>query len=253
MKKIIYIALFSLGIICSAQVGVNTDSPQTTLDINGDLNVSNAIYLNDSNRSAGTQYQFITSGGANEAAKWTDKKMPKDLEGSLSTSFINSFADRVGVQFDNNSAGDTVPYSENELLNHSAGWKEIPGVEVDFEINKTENKVNLFFQTMVQFTGESLGSFACGFFINDNPSNKQSFRLKGVRTDVMMIPSGSYKLFNINSVINNLPPDEYTIKFACIKRNISGNNKIAIGRPLTNVLNNDMTQSSLSISVLEAY
>lgn len=256
MKKIIYTLLFPIGIVCTAQVkgvGINTDKPQTTLDVNGDTNVSNSIYLNETNISAGNSLQFITSGGENEPASWTDKAMPQGMDLSLNASYMDSFVDKVGVEFNNASAGNTSPYFVNDILNPSVGWKEIPNLQVSFTISKEENRVNLFFQTMIQFTGSSLGSFACGFFVNDNLSNRTQFRLKGVRTDIMLTPSGSYKLFNINTVVRNLPPEDYTMKVACIKRNVSGTNVVAIGKPLTSALNADMSQSTLNISVLEAY
>lgn len=44
MKKLLFpILLF--GNIVFSQVGIETDTPQTTLDIDGDINVSGSIYI----------------------------------------------------------------------------------------------------------------------------------------------------------------------------------------------------------------
>lgn len=252
MKKLLFpILLF--GNIVFSQVGIETDTPQTTLDIDGDVNVSGSIYIGGENISAGNNNQLITSGGDSAAASWTDKTIPLGMDSSLNTSFMNSYKDSNGVEFDNSSAGHTEPYALNDLLDSSVGWKELTDLESQFTISKSENRVNLFFQTMVQFQGSSLASYACGYFINDDMTNRNNFRLKGVRTGIMLPPSGSFNIFNKNSTTINLAPETYTVKIACIKRNISGDNKISIGKPLTDDLNSYMSESTLNITVLEAY
>ncbi|HUH36150.1 MAG TPA: hypothetical protein VL022_09995 [Moheibacter sp.] len=255
-KHIIYLLPIFFMTLSQAQngrVGINTEKPQTTLDIAGDVNVSEAIYLNDKASSPGTLNQIITSGGANEAAAWTTKEIALGLDESLMMSSMDSFSDTQGLDFNNSSAGNTQPYNMDELLDPSKGWKELSGLKNDITIYKGENRVNLFFQTMVQFQGDNLASFGCGYFINDNMSNRNQFRLKAVRTDVMLPPTGSFKLFNMNTSIINLAPEAYTIKVACIKRNIGANQSVGIGKALTSALNVDMAQSSLNVIVLEAY
>lgn len=256
MKKTLLLSVFSLSIITFAQegkVGINTESPQTTLDINGDVNVSNSIYIGGDQISAGTNNQLITSGGENEPVSWTDKKIPFGMDDSFVTSYMNSLIDNNGAYFNNSSLGHTNPYSENDILSPNVGWKELPDLESQFTISKNENRLNLFFQTMVQFQGSTLASFACGYFINDDLQNRNNFRLKGVRTGVLHPPTNSFSLFNMNSTYINLAPETYTVKIACIKRNIDSDNQISIGRPLTNILNNSISQSSLNITVLESY
>ena len=103
MKKLLFpILLF--GNIVFSQVGIETDTPQTTLDINGDINVSGSIYIGGENISAGTNNQLITSGGDSAAASWTDKTIPLGMDSSLNTSFMNSYKDSNGVEFNNSSA-----------------------------------------------------------------------------------------------------------------------------------------------------
>lgn len=257
MKKYIIYTLMScfmtLGKAQNGRVGINTEKPQTTLDVAGDVNVSQSIYLNDIQPSAGGFNQIITSGGEAEAAAWTDKKIASGLDESLVMSYVDSFTDTKGLEFDGNSTGHTLPYSLNDVLDASKGWKELTGLTNKVTVYKHENRMNLFFQTMVQFVGSTVSSFACGYFVNDNLNNRNQFRLKAVRTDVIFPPNGSFKLFNMNSTIIDLAPEEYEIKVACIKRSIVTNNKVGIGKALTNALNVDMAQSSLNIMLLEAY
>src|SRR5690625_7527753 len=119
MKKTIFISIFSISLISFAQdgrVGINTDSPQTTLDINGDINNSGSIYIGGENISAGNNNQLITSGVDSAAASWTDKTIQLGMDSSLNTSFMNSYKDSNGVVFDNSSAVHTEPYALNYLL-----------------------------------------------------------------------------------------------------------------------------------------
>ena len=121
MKKLLFpILLF--GNIVLSQVGIETDTPQTTLDIDGDVNVSGSIYIGGENISAGNNNQLITSGGESAAASWTDKTIPLGMDSSLNTSFMNSYKDSNGVEFNNSSAGNTNPYTLNAPLSSSIGW-----------------------------------------------------------------------------------------------------------------------------------
>jgi hypothetical protein len=47
MKKIISSLFLTSGLIVSAQVGINTDSPKAKLDVNGDLNLRDKIAVLD--------------------------------------------------------------------------------------------------------------------------------------------------------------------------------------------------------------
>ncbi len=238
------------------EVGIGTENPQTTLDVAGDLNVSNAIHLGET-PEPGTAGQFITSNGPDEKPEWTTIRLPAGMGESFSLTNMDSFADTVGQEFTSSSAGDANPYNMNDPLNASVGWTEFPGLSNSVTIYKTQNKINLHLQTVTQIMGGSgtlLASFGCGFFINDNPADKTIFRLKGVRTDVMIAPASSYKMFNMNTTIENLPPGEYTIKTACIKRNIGGSIRLGIGKALnTATLSSSMAQSTLNVYTLEKY
>lgn len=236
----------------SGRVGIGTDNPQTTLDVNGDMNISKTIYLGGESPAHGNAGQFIVSGGENAPARWETKQIPGGYGESYSLTSMDSFSDNTGVDFNGSSAGNTNPYNLNDNLSSSVGWKELPGLTNDIIVIQPNNKVNLHLQTMIQLTGGTLASFACGFFLNDLPSNPNIFRLKGVRTDVMIAPSGSYKLFNMNSTLENLPAGQYKLKVACIKRNIENGITLGIGKSVnTGTLSGSMAESTLNVYILE--
>lgn len=250
-----FIILINSLIILSAQntgVGIGTENPQTTLDINGDLNVSKTIYIGGENLTHGNAGQFIVSGGADAPTKWDTKQIPAGYGDSYSLTNMDSFTDNTGVDFNGSSTGNTEPYDLNDLLNAAVGWKEIHALQNTISIVQPINKVNLHLQTMTQLTGGTLASFACGFFLNDVASDRTIFRLKGVRTDVMIAPSGSYRLFNMNTTLENVPPGQYELKVGCIKRNIGNGITLGIGKTIdASTLSQSMAQSTLNVYTLE--
>ncbi len=50
-------------------VGINQANPQTTLDVNGDVNIQNRLFLNN---SPGNDGQVLVSNGSNNAPAWQD-------------------------------------------------------------------------------------------------------------------------------------------------------------------------------------
>jgi hypothetical protein len=108
--------------------------------------------------------------------------------------------------------------------------------------------VTFNFQTTAQKTGNGNAStsFACGIFVDN--------KLRAVRTDVIIGGDGTNKIFNLNATLANLTPkNNYTVKAACTKRNINSNT-LGIGRAVnTTYLNSDMSESVLTLSVLQPY
>jgi len=68
-----------LSALSFGQVGVNTETPQKTLHINGDLQVTNELNVGGNSStagSAGTTGQFLVSKGANAAPEWQTVNIP---------------------------------------------------------------------------------------------------------------------------------------------------------------------------------
>ncbi|WP_312553767.1 hypothetical protein [Empedobacter brevis] len=78
MKKIYFIALVFTLLYHSrtySQLGINTNTPQSTLHVNGSMQVTNEIYLGGTAElrgEPGTAGQVLKSGGSGQPAYWDD-------------------------------------------------------------------------------------------------------------------------------------------------------------------------------------
>ncbi|MBL3548852.1 hypothetical protein [Chryseobacterium sp. KMC2] len=251
MKKHIFLSLILCPIAFSAQFGINTRSPLTTMDINGDTNVKNKLYLAPAGIPViGDVNSLITSNGEHQKPEWTKLMIPAGYRGMLNLTYVNQKSDENGLYIEKTGFGT---YTKDIPL--SSNWSQIPGLEMNFNISNPENRVYTNFQTAVQMNlvGYPAGnsSFACGVFVNQ--------KLKGVRVDLLQGPDKAYKIFTINAMLSNLPTGVYNVKVACRAREITSNNvhvagKIAFGRPVSSSdvqLNGEMAKSTLNLSVLE--
>lgn len=244
MKKL-FLAPFLLCIgLINAQVGIKTANPVNMLDINGDVNIRKELRTGGTNLlkgSAGLAGDIFHNNSEMAANDWKSIKIA-DGQGSMSVFSINTVADQTGVTFTGN--GSSTPYKENTLLGN--GWTTIAGVTDTFSVTNGENKVTFSFQTTAQKDGSAAATFACGVFVDN--------QLKAVRTEILLGDPGAYKIFNLNATLANLPQkNQYSVKVACIRRNLGGN-KLGIGAATnTYFLNSDMAQSVLTTSVLQPY
>jgi hypothetical protein len=253
MKKIGILTTVLLAFAVNAQVGINTPTPTNILDVNGDINVRQEVrtggtdLLKGSAGAAGSILHNNTDLGAND---WKTIKIA-DGQGSMSLFSVNTMSDKTGISFTGNN-GSTSAYTEGEsistLVSNEPKWVALPEIDYAFIVTSANNKATFSFQTTVQKTGTSSASFACGIFIDN--------QLRAVRTDVLLGDSGTYKIFNLNATLANLAVNtntKYSVKVACSKRAITGTT-LGIGRAVnTTFLNSDMSQSVLSVSVLQPY
>jgi len=248
MKKIFTIILTTFFITSEAQIGIKIANPVGTLDINGDLNLRSSLRVGGTNDVkgdpgvAGTIFHHNSSLQVND---WKEIKIA-DGQGSMSMFFVNTRSDQNGAQFISPN-GSTSPYAENLTLDTNV-WAVLQGTQDTFSVSNPVNKIVFTFQTVAQKTqnGNSSISFACGIFVDN--------KLKAVRTDVILGAEGSYKIFNLNATLANVPPkNNYSVKAACTKRNLNSG-KLGVGVPVnTTSLNTDMSQSILTTSVLQSY
>lgn len=247
MKKIIIIKSLLLAVLANAQVGVNTANPVNMLDVNGDLSVRKEIRTGGTNLlrgSAGAAGTILHNNTEMNTNDWKSVKIA-DGQGSMSVFSLNTVSDQTGAIFTTPN-GLTEPYTEGTTI--SSAWTVLPGTNDTFSITNGSNKVVFTFQTTAQKTGNSNNSsgFACGIFVDN--------ALRAVRTDVVLGSEGSYKIFNLNATLTNLnPKNNYTVKVACTKRNLNSG-KLGIGTAVNaTFLNNEMSQSVLTTSVLQPY
>ncbi|MGG5209020.1 hypothetical protein ACQWU4_08725 [Chryseobacterium sp. MIQD13] len=247
MKKIIIKSLLFITGIMNAQVGINTSNPASMLDVNGDLNVRREIRTDGTNLvkgSAGVAGTILHNNSELHTNDWKSVKIA-DGQGSMSVFSLNTVSDQTGASFSNPN-GSTSPYTEGAAI--TSAWTVLPGTTDTFSITNAVNKVAFTFQTTAQKTGNANASagFACGIFVDN--------RLRAVRTDVLIGSEGSYKIFNLNATLTNLmPKNNYSVKVACTKRNLNSG-ILGIGKAVnTDYLNNEMSQSVLTTSVLQPY
>src|SRR5690606_10872433 len=250
-----------------AQVGINTENPrpETALDINGNVNITDRIYLGGTDLNSGNDGEdkaSIISGGETDSPEWKKLQIPSGFGESFTMTYMNTYYDAEGVNLVSNGA---IPYDLDQDINETDNdcptgdcWKIITGLNNEFVIYKPGNKINFMFQTTAQINNANLSSFACGLFLN-SPSNPDTFTLKGVRTDVVNGSEvGNYKLFNMNVTLENLPVPggaggtTYKVRVACRGRTIQTDN-FGIGKPVNTTLNSDMAQSTLNVFVLESW
>ncbi|QUY55559.1 hypothetical protein [Chryseobacterium arthrosphaerae] len=244
MKKILSITSFLLAFFGNAQVGINTPNPTNTLDVNGDLTIRKELRTGGTDLlkgSAGTAGDILHNNATLAANDWKSIKIA-DGQGSMSVFSMNRVEDKTGLSFTGD--GSTSPYSQGAPL--ANGWTVIPTAVDKFSVTSATNKVTFSFQTTVQKLGTGSTGYACGVFVDD--------ALRAVRTDVILGETGAYKIFNLNATLTDLQQkNNYTVKVACIKRNLNGGT-LGIGRAVhTDFLNADMSQSVLTTSVLQPY
>ncbi|MBB6371627.1 hypothetical protein [Chryseobacterium shigense] len=247
MKKIIIIKSLLFAIWMNAQVGVNTSNPAGMLDVNGDISVRKEIRTGGTNQlkgSAGVAGTIFHNNTELHENDWKSIKIA-DGQGSMSVFSLNTVADQTGASFSSPN-GATTPYTEGTAI--TSAWTVLPGTSDTFSITNAVNKVAFTFQTTAQKTGNDNAStgFACGIFVDNT--------LRAVRTDVLIGSEGSYKIFNLNATLAGLTPkNNYSVKVACTKRNLNSGT-LGIGRAVnTDFLNNEMSQSVLTTSVLQPY
>lgn len=245
MKNKIFICLVAISPNLFSQVGIGTEKPHTTLDINGTTNVSKEIRLNGTDAKIGTagKQGDLISGNALNNNFWKNFDLPEGfLEGMVLTgSYVNSTFN--GVSFPGTSSSSTlaVPYTKGQAM--ASHWKELSDLNQKIKIVKSVNLVTVSVQTLVQTSNQN-SSFVCGIYLDD--------KLDFVRLGNVNAGVGNYRTLNLNATLSNMALGEHTIKFACAERNIPKGTTLNIGKPIiTTNLNNEMANTSSVILVLE--
>ncbi|WP_291099560.1 MULTISPECIES: hypothetical protein [Weeksellaceae] len=236
--NIIFCVILLFPVITFSQMGIGTDLPKSTLDVNGNLNIKNQLYLGGTDNSLGNpgvNGQIVVSNGDNPAT-WQDVRLPEGISTlTISSKYVKD--DEIGVSLTN---GVTTAYQEDSNL---STWSVIENLNTSFNIVNITNKVNFSVQTIVQRSNSDLASYACGIFIDD--------KLKAVRTDIINTTAGGYKTYNINITLDNIGVGNHTAKFACRGRNIASGS-LGIGKVINaTYLSAAMAKSVFKTTILE--
>jgi hypothetical protein len=101
-EKFSFFLLLTSGLMLSAQVGINTDSPKAKLDVNGDLNLRDKIAVldvTDNTLSMGNNDQLLVSQGEGYPPIWKTLRIPEYEPNKFYLIFNNSLSDNTGVIF----------------------------------------------------------------------------------------------------------------------------------------------------------
>lgn len=238
-----------------AQVGINTEKPTSTLDVNGTMHVANGIVLGGDDITQGiqgTEGQIIVSQGNNLPPVWRNITTPIPENGDY---FLRSSIARTdltgGIQLNYTTSDRARRYVSGELI--SPGWKEFEDFKVEIPASAKPVRVVLNFQSAMQInwenpTSDSWISFAVGVFL-DNPKTGET-TLQAVRTGNCSGVSYPQQLFTMTVTLDNLPVDQInTLRVFGIRRNQGSNmtdpNQYYI------VMGNDLPGSPVDNSLLK--
>lgn len=257
------IILSSIGV--RAQVGINTDSPLSTLDVNGKTTLRKELRVGGTatvTGNAGLNGQVLVSQGEGAAPIWKSVNVSfmDDGQYKLINSYISS--DQAGITtLSSGVAGDTV-YKSNvgdDITDPSKGnWQKIAGLQNSFLVKSAKNRVTYQVQAGVEMkaplatTSQSV-NFTCGVFRNG--------KLVAVRPDKISSNNNPEKsglqdyIFTLNYTELNVPIGNQTVEVACRKIDSSDiNTEFTIGRNISNsnTMSNAFTlESMIKIDLME--
>ncbi|SDQ36165.1 hypothetical protein SAMN05421664_1315 [Chryseobacterium soldanellicola] len=249
MKKTVYLCVAGLcSVFAHAQVGIRTSTPNSTLDINGKTTLRKELRVGGTSSqvgNAGQNGQVLVSQGEGLPPVWKSLNVTFLEEGQYR--LINSYlsSDQTGISaLSNGVAGDNVLKNSigDQLTDQTKGkWSKISGLENNFTVKETKNKLTYQFQTGVEMKSTSATtsqniSFACGIFRNG--------RLVAVRPDEIITTNNTDKqgiqdyIFTLNYSEQDVPVGVQKVEVACRKIEASNNNaQFTIGRNVSNTNN----------------
>ncbi|KFC23002.1 hypothetical protein [Chryseobacterium sp. FH1] len=214
-----------------SQVGIGTDKPNATLDVNGDVALRNELSLGGTDTAKGNPgeaNQVLVSQGEGLPPTWKYIKAPFVEDGTYKLTNTYLSESEVGIStFSAGVAGDDVNTSSiGDLLDSK--WKKIPNLTTQIEVKFAENKLVYQVQTGVEIVGSTAGStvrFLCGIFKDD--------KLIALRPDKITTAysnTPTQYMFTLNYSEQNSPIGIYKMDVACRKvATTNVNNYFSIG------------------------
>ncbi|WP_370899302.1 hypothetical protein [Chryseobacterium gossypii] len=261
MKNILSALFLSTGLSLSAQIGINTESPQSILDVNGDMNLRGKLaVLNTANNklSEGTNDQILVSQGEGYPPAWKTLRIPEYEPNKFYLIFNNSFSDETGVKFtgseESNITSRASAFTRNSSYSGFIRFKKIPGLSQTLNVYSTESKAYFQFETVVHANLTAAGStdssidYACGIFVDDKLVNLRQGNLKA--------SSANYPFLTHNQIglVENLSKGQHTVSVACSRLksyNVGSGVTLGIGINVQTNIDSFISRSSLKVDVYE--
>ncbi|WP_160137075.1 hypothetical protein [Chryseobacterium sp. c4a] len=263
MKNILSTLLLASALTLSAQVGINTESPKATLDVNGDLNLRDKIAVldtNDNTLSLGNNDQILVSQGEGYPPIWKTLRIPEYEPNKFYLIFNNSFSDKTGVQFSywdqppSSGTSKAAAFVKGTDFSNLTTFRKIDKLSQKIQIFSTESKAYFQFETVVQADFGPNGAtdtsidYACGIFVDD--------KLISLRQNNLKASSAQFPFLTHNQIgaVTNLSKGEHTVSVACSRLASYGNSTnrtLGIGINTNDNINEFIAQSSLKVDVYE--
>ncbi|MGE8432319.1 MULTISPECIES: hypothetical protein [Chryseobacterium] len=263
MKKILSTLFLASGLLLSAQVGINTDSPKAKIDVNGDLNLRQKIVVlntTDNSLSQGNNDQLLVSQGEGFAPIWKTLRIPEYEPNKFYLIFNNSFSDKVGIIFASSdevssTTSKAATFVKGADISSLKGFKKIAGLSQDISVFSTESKAYFQFETVVQADFSTVATnaddtsidYACGIFVDNKLINLRQRNLKAINS------SFPFLTHNQIGIVENLPKGNHKVDVACSRLASYGETlrKLSIGTNTSTNINDFISQSSLKVDVYE--
>ncbi|MDU1906236.1 MAG: hypothetical protein E6772_15815 [Dysgonomonas sp.] len=214
------ILLLSTHISYAQSVGINTENPQTTLDVNGAIQVRKEIKLGNAEGVAGSPgsvgYGFASQGvGKNPVwAPLTTIQPPTGL--GITQSFVLNDSDGARFLRTYSDTNFSPEFLEDSGLNTANGWVELSNLKAEVIPTSPVNRLVITLQTVGQssLSIDVDAVFAVGVFLDG--------KLKCVRPLQVMGSDYAFATGTLFDSFENLPPkansDPYVIQVAAIMR-----------------------------------
>lgn len=255
-KKLLLLGVIFNFISTYAQVGINTEEPMTTLDVNGSLQLRNELKIAGTPQMegiTGNYGQVITSEGNTDAPKWKNVKVPFLEDGQYQLINSHSKVDQTGLSFPTGGGSGDATSNTGEMLN--ANWSVISGLTTTINVKNQANKISLIYQAGVELSQINSNNhnvkFICAAFFNDV--------LRALRADQIDAINGKQKnqsIYTLAYTVLDIPVGTYEVKIGCRKISTTNNNlRLAVGRNSqgdgTQQSNPFTMQSVLKVDVIE--
>lgn len=248
------LCMYLFGI--NAQVGINTENPQTALDVNGSIQLRENLSIGGNSRdlgNSGTFGQVIISQGNSNKPQWKNTRVPFLEDGQYQLINSHSKVDQTGISFPVGGGTGGNTNNVGDLLN--SNWTVINGLNTTIDVKNEKNKISLIYQSGVEMSRTTSNNqnvkFICAAFFND-----QLRALRADQIDAIADKEKNKSLYTLAYTVLDLPVGSYDVKVACRKISTTHtNHRLAIGRNSegsgTQQTNPFMMQSVLKIDVIE--
>lgn len=260
MKKLLALLLSIFEIYIYAQVGIKTNNPRSTLDVNGDINLRGKLSVPNSTNSqttTGINDQVLVSQGEGFPPIWKTLRIPDYEQNKFYLIFSNSFSDRTGVKFtsseeSSNAATISTTLVKNADISTLNLFKKISSLSQPFTLYSTTSKMYFQFETVVQADFPSNGNpdiaidYACGIFVDDKLVNLRQRNIKA--------SSGTNTFITHNQIgiAENLTKGSHTVSVACTRlKSYNSTATLGIGINVASNIDSFIAQSSLKVDAYE--